>query len=141
MGAWAEVVVGDHGRVGLTTELTVFRRVGELVEPGTNDFRRVFEVLEQLVFADVQQFDLVAFAEVGAVDHKLQATPCRFELLHILVVQDLIDLAAELAIDFGDHLVDSNLVGLFVGALRRKHLADERFDAALGDSIAFIIGG
>ena len=60
---------------GFATKLTVLRFVNVVVEPRLKQLGRVFEVREQIVFADVENADLDVLAEVGSVDEKAQSSP------------------------------------------------------------------
>ena len=111
-GRGGELVVGDHRAEGLAAELPVLRRVDVLVQAGLGDLGGVLEVGEQVVLRDVEDLDLDVLAEVGAVDEELEPAPGRLQLLHLRVVEDLVDLPAHLRVELGDHVVDDRLVDL-----------------------------
>ena len=134
----SELVVRHDGAVGAPAELTVFRRVDELVEAALRHLGRIFEVGEEVFLGAVDELDLAVFPEVDAVDQELEATPRRLHLLEGRVMDDLVDLSRELLVDLGDERVDECLVDLLTFALRRDQLGDERLHAALGDVVALV---
>jgi len=56
----------------------------------------------QVRLGDVEHADLELLIALGVVDQIVQATPGAFQLLEILVVDDLVDLGGELGVDGGD---------------------------------------
>ena len=55
------------------------------------------------------------------------------------MVQDLVDLPAELVVDLGDHPVDQRLLHRLLGVVRLEQLLNEGGDAALGHTIALVV--
>jgi hypothetical protein len=103
-----EVVIPDQAAEGLAAELAVLLLVelledGALVPGGTLEF---LEGLVQLLLGDVHHPDLEHLVRFGVVHQVMQSTPGPFELLEVRVVQDLVDLLAELPVDLGDHGLD-----------------------------------
>ncbi|MNO04178.1 hypothetical protein D3C81_2251150 [compost metagenome] len=62
------------------------------------DFRGIFEILDQVVLADVQQFDAHVLTEVGLVDQRLHTAPGGLHTLEVLVMHHGIQLPADLRI-------------------------------------------
>ncbi len=87
---------------------------------------------------DIQQLDLDVFAKIGALDQQLQAFPRRFQRLEFGVMQDLIDLLAELGIDLGDHPVDQAFFHRLAAVVRLDQFFDKRRDTALGNAIGLV---
>ena len=74
-GSGAEVVVAQHGRHRLTTELPITCGVNVFVHTAAGNIGRILKVIEQVFFADMQYFKLDVLAEVRAVDKKFEAAP------------------------------------------------------------------
>ena len=111
------------------------------VQAGLHHFWRIFEIVQQVFFRHVEDFDFDVFAEVGAVNEQLQATPRRFQRLEIRVVQNFVHLTAELGIDLSNHAVNHGLLDGFTIVLRLEQLFDKRRHATLGDVIGFVVRG
>jgi len=132
-----EEIVADHAAKGLTAELSVFLLVDALENraliPGGTLV--ALEGLTELHLADVQHADLQHLVRLGVVDQVVQPAPGALELLKVRVVQDLIDLLAELLVDLGDHRRDRlNDVSTNQLGLRQRLLgqgADRFFDRLL----------
>ena len=102
--ALVEVVVPDQTAERLAAELAVFRLIDAL-EDRTLVPRRPLVPLERLAkiqLRDVQDADLQHLVGLGVVDEVVQPAPCAFELLHVLVVQDLVDLLGQLLVELRD---------------------------------------
>ncbi|MNN71619.1 hypothetical protein D3C81_1875720 [compost metagenome] len=74
-GRGAEVVVANHGRNRLSPELAVTCGVNMFVDTAAGNVRSIFEVVQQVLFTGMQDFELDVFPEVRAVDQKFQAAP------------------------------------------------------------------
>src|SRR5690625_600568 len=107
-----KVIVANNGANRLTTELTILRGVNMLVESALTQFRGKLEVLKQLLLGRMEQVKLDVLTKVGAVHQQLEPTPGRFELLKSLIMQNLIDLAADPGIELNNHAVNHRLVDL-----------------------------
>ncbi len=66
---------GDQRANRLATWRVVLGDVGVGVKPALDDFRRVFKVLAQILFREVQHFDFYILAEVSFIHQRLQAAP------------------------------------------------------------------
>ncbi|MNZ46600.1 hypothetical protein D3C78_642850 [compost metagenome] len=86
----------------------------------------------------MQHLELDVLAKVRAIDQQLQTAPCRFQLLELRLVQNLIDLPAQGMVDLGDHLVDPVLVDRLLVVTALQDLADERGHALAGHGITFL---
>jgi len=71
----------------------------------------------QVWLGDVEHANLQLLIALGVIDQVMQATPGAFQLLEILVVDDLVDLGGELGVDGGDDRFDrlDRVVGHQVG--------------------------
>ncbi len=106
--AVVEVVVADQAAERLAAELAVLLLV-ELLEDGALVPGRALELLQglaQLLLRDVHHPDLEHLVRFGVVHQVMQAAPGALQLLEVLVVQDLVDLLGQLAVDLGDHRLD-----------------------------------
>ncbi|KWE92087.1 hypothetical protein WL81_15440, partial [Burkholderia ubonensis] len=83
---------------GLSARHVVFANVGQSEQAALDDIGRIFEVLMECFLRNVEYFDFDVLTEIGAIDQKLQASPSRFECLKCWVVQDGIELPAELLV-------------------------------------------
>ncbi len=113
--AGVELIRGDHRANRLAARGVVLGGVGVPVEAALNQLRRVFEVLAQVVFGDVQNFGFDVLAVVGAVHQLLQAAPQGFHLLELRMVHHRVQLAADLIVQFSDMVVNQGLVELLHG--------------------------
>ncbi|MNJ49944.1 hypothetical protein D3C77_452030 [compost metagenome] len=138
-GAGRHEVVGDDRADRLATELTVFSGVDVLVQAGLHYFRRIFEIVQQVLLGDVEDLDLDVFAKVGALHQQLQTTPGRLQGLEVFVVKNFVHLAAELGIDLGDHAINHGLLDRLTVILRLEQLFDKGRYTAFGDVIGFIV--
>ena len=114
-----EVVVTHQAAVRFATELAVFFFV-HLLEDRALVPRGALEFLQGLVqvwLGDVEHANLQLLIALGVIDQVMQATPGAFQLLEILVVDDLVDLGGELGVDGGDDRFDrlDRVVGHQVG--------------------------
>ena len=113
---------GDVGRAAVEFEIrndrpvrfaagsVVFAHVHVFVKAGLDCFRRVFEVLGEVFLRCVKNVDFGVLLEIGAVDKELEAPPCRFHLLEVRMVHDLVDLERQLPVYFADVVVEHRLV-------------------------------
>jgi hypothetical protein len=134
-------VVGDKRADRLAAKLAVLSSVDVLVQAGLNDFRAVFEIVEQVLLGRVENLEFDVLAEVGAVDQQLEAAPGGFQRLELLVVENLVHLTAEFGVNFRDHTVDHGLFDWLMFVLWLEQFFDEGRHAALGNVISIVIGG
>ncbi len=66
--AAVELIVGHCGGDGLASGRVVLLRVGMQVQTALGDFGCVVEILDQVGFADIQQFNAHVLAEVCLID-------------------------------------------------------------------------
>ena len=131
--AVVEVVVADQYAERLAAELAVFLLVHFLEDralvPGSA--AELLERAAQLLLGDVEDLDLQELVGFGVVDQVGQPAPRRLQLLEVLVVHDLVDLAGQLGVDRRDHRLDrtQRVVGDQAGAGER--LARQRLDRLL----------
>jgi hypothetical protein len=92
--AVVEVVVADQAAEGLAAELAELFFVDLLEQRALVPGRALvaLERLAQVLLGDVHHPDLEHLVGLGVVDQVVQAAPGAFELLEVLVVQDLVDL-------------------------------------------------
>src|SRR3989344_714137 len=136
--AGVELVVTDDRAERLAAELAELGGVHRLVQTRTGDLRGILEIFEQLLFGHAEDFQLVVLAKIRAVDQKLQRAPGRFQLLELLVVNDRVDLPAQLGIQRGDHVVDQPGADLLGLPGRLEQFGDKRFEALTGDGISLV---
>lgn len=107
-GALVEVVVANQRAEGFAAELAVLFLVDLLEQralvPG--DALVALEGLAEFQLGYVHETDLQHLVNFGVADEVVQAAPCAFELLEILVVHDQVDLLGQLAVEFGDDCLD-----------------------------------
>jgi hypothetical protein len=77
--------------------------------------------------------------EVDLVDHVLEAAPSRLEALELGVMDDLVDLSADLRVDLGDHSIDRGAIDLREGAgICGGRLLDHQIDGAADLVVALV---
>ena len=101
-----ELIRRNHCRNRLTARGIVFSDVGLLVQAALDNFRRIFEILTQLFFGQIEDFQLHVLAKVSLVHQGLKATPHGLHFLERVIVHDFIKLAADLEIQFSDMVVE-----------------------------------
>ncbi len=133
-----EVVVTDQRAVGLAAELAVFLFV-QLLEDRTLVPGRALVLLQrpaEVLLRNVHDANLEHLIAFGVVDEVLQPAPGTLQLLETLVVQDQVDLFAELGIDLGDDGLDRphDVVGDDAGLAQRllRQRLDRVFDLQAG---------
>ena len=105
-----EVIVAHQATVGLAAELSVLFLVEALEEralvPGHTLV--LLERAAQVLLADVHDPDLQHLVGFSIGDEILQAAPGPFELLELLVVENVVDLLGECVVDLGDDRLDGS---------------------------------
>src|SRR5262249_12828583 len=99
LGARPELVVADERAIRLTALATEFGGAGERGERALLDAFEPTQIGAKLGQRAVEHADADVLAEVGAIDDELEAAPGALERLERRVMQDLVDLLADLAID------------------------------------------
>ena len=102
----------DNPCYRLTAKLTIPASINVLVEPALGNFRGKLKVIQQFFFGGVKHIKLNVFAEIGAVDQQLQATPRRLQLLKAIVVKNLINLPTNFPVKFNDHAIYNGFINL-----------------------------
>ncbi|MNT01064.1 hypothetical protein D3C72_1355160 [compost metagenome] len=142
-----EVVVADQAAIRFAAELAVLFLV-QLLEhralvPGSA--LEFLQGLVQLGLRDVEHADLQLLVALGVVDQVVQATPGAFQLLEVVVMDDLVDLCGQLGVDGGNDLLDradgivGHQAGLRQGLLGQgTHGAFDRFLGTFGLGLEFL---
>ena len=118
-----EVVVADQASVGFAADLVIFLAIQLLENRGLIP-GRAFELANgfvQVLLGNVEHPDLQHLVGFGVVHQEVQAAPCAFELLILVVVNYLVHLLGHLPVDLGDHRFErqENVVGDQAGILQR----------------------
>ena len=108
--AAVEFIVGNGRGDRLATRGVVLLGVGMEIQAALGNFRRVFEVLNQMFLTDIQQFDPHVLAKIGLVDQRLHAAPGRLYTLEVRMMHDGVKLPADLCIEGRDMLIEQHLV-------------------------------
>ncbi|CCJ87426.1 hypothetical protein BN133_3803 [Cronobacter dublinensis 582] len=108
--ACVKLIRGNHRAHRLAAGGVILRRVGVPVQAALDDFRRVLEILAQILFGNIQNFGAHVLAVIGAVHQMFQAAPQRFHLLELRVVHHRVELAADLPVQIGDMVVEQRFV-------------------------------
>lgn len=80
------------------------------VHAALSDFGRIFEVLGQMLFTDIQQLDADVLAEVRLIDQRLRPTPDRLYTLKVRMMHHFVQLTADLGINRGNVFVQQGPV-------------------------------
>ncbi|MNP17627.1 hypothetical protein D3C76_1100640 [compost metagenome] len=70
-----ELVVGDSRGNRLAARRVILLGIGMHVEAALSYFRCIVEILDQMILADIQQFDAHVLAEIGLVDQRFDPAP------------------------------------------------------------------
>ncbi|CNL52475.1 Uncharacterised protein [Yersinia enterocolitica] len=112
MRAAVKLVVGDSRGNWLATGGVVFLNVGLGVETALHDFRGVFKILHQMIFADIQQFNADVLTEIGLINQGFYATPRGLDTLKISVMHHRIQLATDLIIQCRNVAIQQGFIQL-----------------------------
>ena len=82
------------------------------IQAALGNFRRVFEVLNQMFLTDIQQFYPHVLAKIGLVDQRLHTAPGRLYTLEVRMMHDGVKLPADLCIEGRDMLIDLRAIYL-----------------------------
>src|SRR5690606_1058637 len=121
-------------------ELAVLGGVDVLVQAGLDDIGTVLEILQQILLGRVDQFDAGVLAEVGTIDQQLESAPGRFQGLETRVMENLVHLLAELAVDLGNHAIDHGLLHRLLLIVGLEQFLDEGGHTPPGDAVGFVFG-
>ena len=108
-----------------------------LVKARLYDLGRVFKIVDEVLFRDVENLDLRILTEIDVVDEELQRAPRGFELAELAVVHNLVDLIGKLLIQLDYHRVDESAAHLRRRAAR-SYLADKLLKPSARNVVAFV---
>ncbi len=131
--ALVEVVVAYDAAEGLAARGAVLILVDLLEEraliPGAA--LELLDGLLQILLADVEHADLERLAGLCVADEIGEPSPCALKALEVLVVDNLVDLGAQLGVKLGDNALDG-LDGVAAHDVRAlERLGDQRPDGSL----------
>ncbi|MNF85346.1 hypothetical protein D3C84_677380 [compost metagenome] len=103
--AAVEFEVGNGSGDRLTARCVVLLGVGMHVQTALRDLRCILEILDQVILADIQQFDPHVLAEIGLIDQRFHTAPGGLDPLEIRVMHHSVQLAADLRIQRCDMFI------------------------------------
>ncbi|MNS19645.1 hypothetical protein D3C72_513680 [compost metagenome] len=108
--AAVELEVGNGSGDRLTTRGVVLLGVGMHIQATLRDLRRILEILDQVILADIEQFDAHVLAEIGLIDQRFHTAPGGLHPLEIRVMHHGVQLAADLCIQRRNMFIQQCLV-------------------------------
>ena len=127
-----ERVVTNQTTIRFAAELAKFLLV-DLLEQRALIPGRAFEFLDRLAeffLGNRHESNLQHLVRLGIVDEVMETAPCAFQLLKVLMVQNLVDLFGHFEIDLRNDRVDGIDRVIKDQILVAQHLVCQRFDGS-----------